>query len=70
MKTELTASERLQAKITALGTAQRLHPDKKKKLNEGVSGWSGVDLSTYQDVAPDLKDVLKTVDEIFNYLVS
>lgn len=69
MNTKLEPSEILQAKITALHTAQRLHPDQKVKINKQMENWSGVDLGTYQDVAAKPTEIIKTADIIFEWLI-
>lgn len=68
-KIELTIPEKLSAKITALNTAVRLLPNKKQKVSQPDTGWiGGIDLSTYQDVAPTTDEVFEVADKIFNWL--
>lgn len=72
MKTELTQSEKVSARITAFHAAQRLHPDTKMKVNkqDGWQGIGGIDLATYQDVPAKIEDVLSTADKIYNWITA
>lgn len=64
MKTELTQSEKLQARLSALRSSQELNPNQRSSENMGTMVYQPI------TVAPSVDKVLQDADKIFNWLTA